>query len=171
MFGASTAPHVKTPLFVLNSKYDLWQSNAVIGAGACGNNISNCSAPVKKFWGAYGERMVAAFEALPPQHGGFLSNCQNHCQSGTCHAGEGERSNFERIDCSFLSLALLLEPRTRCTALHVDHTDYRWDRDGSGLRELVHVDNVNPSEWNWPSGQHFGRAPLRREVLHRAAWQ
>jgi hypothetical protein len=88
MFGASTAPHVNTPLFVLNSKYDLWQAGAIIGAGTCGRNISSCSAPVKQFWAEYSDNMVAALQALPTQHGGFLSNCQNHCQSGTCHAGQ-----------------------------------------------------------------------------------
>lgn len=80
MFGANTAPYVKTPLFVLNSKYDTWQGGGIIGAGGCVNNISNCSTAIQHFWVGYGNRMIVALESLPPQHGGFLSNCQAHCQ-------------------------------------------------------------------------------------------
>jgi hypothetical protein len=83
MFGANTAPFVQTPLFVLNSKYDTWQAGGIIGAGKCGNNITSCSLPIQKFWAGYGNRMVAILKGLPPQHGGFLSNCQAHCQTGS----------------------------------------------------------------------------------------
>ena len=83
MFGANTAPFVKTPLFVLNSKYDTWQAGGIIGAGTCGNKISSCPAAIQTFWKAYGMKMVDTLKSLPSQHGGFLSNCQAHCQSGS----------------------------------------------------------------------------------------
>eukprot|EP01048_Picozoa_sp_COSAG05_P025316 COSAG05_NODE_6387_length_969_cov_1.270115_1_plen_219_part_00 len=83
MFGANTAPYVKTPLFVLNSKFDTWQAGGIIGAGTCGNNISSCPPDVKSFWQRYGMKMVSILKGLPPQHGGFLSNCQAHCQAGS----------------------------------------------------------------------------------------
>ena len=83
MFGANTAPFVKTPLFVLNSKFDTWQAGGIIGAGKCGSKISTCPAPIQTFWKAYGMRMVETLKALPAQHGGFLSNCQAHCQAGS----------------------------------------------------------------------------------------
>jgi hypothetical protein len=84
MFGANTAPYVITPMFVLNSKYDTWQGGGIIGAGKCGHNISSCSAALQTFWAGYGNRMVSILQSLPPQHGGFLSNCQAHCQTGGC---------------------------------------------------------------------------------------
>ena len=84
MFGANVAPYIHTPTFVLNSKYDTWQGGGIIGAGACASNITNCSAALQAFWAGYGRRMVSALQSLPPQHGGFLSNCQAHCQTGSC---------------------------------------------------------------------------------------
>eukprot|EP00040_Diaphanoeca_grandis_P010394 m.53174 g.53174 ORF g.53174 m.53174 type:complete len:412 (-) comp21719_c0_seq1:72-1307(-) len=86
MFGVNTAPHVKTPLFVINSKYDTWQAGGIIGAGTCGHDITNCSTKIQTFWSGYADKMVDALIALPPQHGGFLSNCQAHCQTGTASA-------------------------------------------------------------------------------------
>jgi hypothetical protein len=83
MFGASTAPFVKTPLFVLNSKFDTWQAGGIIGAGKCGSKITTCPPAIQSFWKSYGMRMVETLKALPPQHGGFLSNCQAHCQAGS----------------------------------------------------------------------------------------
>ena len=67
---------------MINSKYDTWQAGAIIGAGQCGNHISNCSTAIKNFWIAYGVKMVQTLVGLPVQHGGFLSNCQAHCQTG-----------------------------------------------------------------------------------------
>ena len=78
-FGQNTAPFVKTPLFVLNSKYDSWQGPAIIGASGA---IATCPADVQKYWVAYGQKMVDNALALPPQHGAFLSNCGAHCQTG-----------------------------------------------------------------------------------------
>lgn len=34
------------------------------------------------FWIKYGDAMVAALEALPARHGGFLTNCPTHCETG-----------------------------------------------------------------------------------------
>ena len=62
-------------------RYDTWQAGAIIGAGQCATNISNCSTTIKDFWIEYGTKMVETLVKLPPQHGGFLSNCQAHCQT------------------------------------------------------------------------------------------
>ena len=79
------AAYVKTPIFVLNSKYDTWQEKAIIGANT---TITDKSLPpaAKSFWTAYGTKMVSMLEALPPQHGYYVSNCAAHCQSGTADA-------------------------------------------------------------------------------------
>jgi hypothetical protein len=79
MFGANTAPFVKTPLFVLNSKYDTWQAGGIIGAGKCGNNISSCSNGTKTFWAGYGDKMVETLVGLPPQHGTSYTNRVSVC--------------------------------------------------------------------------------------------
>ena len=34
------------------------------------------------FWMSYGRKMVEMLEALPPQHGAFVMNCNAHCQTG-----------------------------------------------------------------------------------------
>eukprot|EP00038_Savillea_parva_P019872 m.29423 g.29423 ORF g.29423 m.29423 type:complete len:420 (-) comp4592_c0_seq2:309-1568(-) len=79
MFGANAAAFVKTPLFVLNSKYDTWQEKAIIGVNC---TIKECPPDEQKFWSAYSDIMVSKAQALPPQHGVFLGNCPNHCQTG-----------------------------------------------------------------------------------------
>ena len=80
MFGGNAAHFVKTPLFVLNSKYDTWQEKAVIGTNA---TIACCPVKVKAFWVNYGQEMVTKIDSLPPQHGAVLTNCPGHCQTGT----------------------------------------------------------------------------------------
>jgi hypothetical protein len=84
MFGTAVAPYLKTPTFILNSKYDLWQGAQIIGANAfkCTANISACPAPIKAFWVDYGNEMVQLLDALPARHGAYLHNCQSHCQTG-----------------------------------------------------------------------------------------
>ena len=57
-------------------RYDTWQGGGIIGAGSCVNNISSCPPSIQSFWVNYGNRMVSILQALPSQHGGYLSNCQ-----------------------------------------------------------------------------------------------
>jgi O-palmitoleoyl-L-serine hydrolase len=88
MFGGVAAGFVKTPLFVINSKYDTWQEKAIIGANV---TITSPSIPpaAKAFWVDYGDTMVEMLEALPTQHGYFVSNCPAHCQTGTTSSWTG----------------------------------------------------------------------------------
>ena len=83
LFGANVAPFVKTPIFVLNSKYDTFQGPAIIGAN---DTITKVTPAVRKFWVAYGQEMVTNISTLPPQHGAFLTNCPAHCQTGAHHS-------------------------------------------------------------------------------------
>ena len=82
MFGSVVAPYIETPLFILNSKYDLWQGKQIIKAGNCTHDIANCPTPVKDFWVDYAHKMVTLLDALPARHGAYLHNCQQHCQTG-----------------------------------------------------------------------------------------
>jgi hypothetical protein len=85
LLGANVAPHVKTPLFVLNSKFDTWQGGAIIAAAT--GYIGKENRTVQAFWLQYAADMVGNFSALPPQHGGFLGNCPAHCQTGRATHG------------------------------------------------------------------------------------
>jgi hypothetical protein len=60
-------------------KYDTWQEKAIIGVNC---SIAACPADEQAFWNNYSQIMVAKAVALPPQHGIFLGNCPNHCQTG-----------------------------------------------------------------------------------------
>lgn len=86
MFGASIINFLKTPTFVLNSKYDTWQAAQIIGANnvspPCGGNISSCPPNVTAFWTGYGQEMVRLLDAMPQRHGAYVHNCQSHCQTG-----------------------------------------------------------------------------------------
>jgi hypothetical protein len=46
-FGQNVAKHIKTPMFVLNSKYDSWQGPAIIG---CSTPLKNCTAEAQSYW-------------------------------------------------------------------------------------------------------------------------
>jgi hypothetical protein len=83
MFGATAAQYVRTPLFVVNSKFDTWQEKAIIGVKC---TVTKCNAKQQSFWSAYGKRMVALLGSMPPQHGAFVTNCPAHCQTGTASA-------------------------------------------------------------------------------------
>merc|ERR1712146_330421 len=70
MFAEHTAPHIKTPVFALQSKYDSWQSDHVLYTktdammNALGANITS--------------RLQANLLSNP--HGGaFLDGCYHHC--------------------------------------------------------------------------------------------
>ena len=80
-FGASVAPFVRTPLFVLNSKFDTWQGKQIIRAGNCAGKIASCPKDTLDFWSDYGREMRELAAGLPPRHGVFLHNCQSHCQT------------------------------------------------------------------------------------------
>eukprot|EP00051_Salpingoeca_urceolata_P029069 m.488857 g.488857 ORF g.488857 m.488857 type:complete len:384 (+) comp26156_c0_seq1:66-1217(+) len=79
MFGGALAQFVQTPLFVINSKYDSWQQKAIIGVDC---SIQACNSTIQAYWTKLAQKMVTAFQALPPRHGGILSNCEAHCQTG-----------------------------------------------------------------------------------------
>jgi hypothetical protein len=86
LLGANVARFVLTPLFVLNSKFDTWQAGAIIGAPPPGI-ITKVPQPVQAFWLRYSQQMVGNFSALPTRHGGLLTNCPAHCQTGRATHG------------------------------------------------------------------------------------
>lgn len=100
MFGANVAPFVETPLFVLNSKYDTWQKEAILGLDCAVTQCRNASD--EAFWVEYGRSMVSALDTtLPPRHGAFLSNCPAHCQTGI-EAWDDERVGGSTMGSSFV---------------------------------------------------------------------
>lgn len=80
LFGSNVAPYVQTPMFVLNSKYDTWQKQAILGVDC---SPPACDAATEKLWVGYGHLMVEKLNALPARHGAFVSNCPAHCQLGS----------------------------------------------------------------------------------------
>lgn len=93
LFGGVVAPFVQSPLFVVNSKHDTWQEITVValnktrcpGTIAANGTITLClpEFPAEgTYWVEYGQFMAASLAALPKRHGGFLTNCPLHCQTG-----------------------------------------------------------------------------------------
>lgn len=68
MFAEHTAPHVATPMFVLNSQYDSWQTANILG--------SKDPTAINAFGQTFRQRMA---NALGPQHSGFIDSCFHHC--------------------------------------------------------------------------------------------
>jgi len=81
MMGSLAARFVRTPLFILNSKYDTWQEKAILGLDCVPPSCANSTQ--EAFWVAYGKQMVQTLDALPARHAAFLMNCPAHCQTGT----------------------------------------------------------------------------------------
>jgi hypothetical protein len=98
MFGATAAQYVETPLFVVNSKFDTWQQAAIIGVNC---TVAKCDAKEQTFWGAYGKKMVALLDSMPPQHGAFVTNCPAHCQTGIASAWGKRTINGTVIGAAF----------------------------------------------------------------------
>ncbi|XP_006645824.2 pectin acetylesterase 3 [Oryza brachyantha] len=83
---------VKTPIFLLNAAYDVWQieqslaPNAADPAGvwrACKFNRSSCNASQMQFLQGFRDQMVAAVRAFSESrsNGVFINSCFAHCQS------------------------------------------------------------------------------------------
>lgn len=70
MFAEHTAPHISTPMFALQSKYDSWQAGHVLG---------NNTAPLMN---ALGQNITTRLQTnllANPVHGAFLDACYHHC--------------------------------------------------------------------------------------------
>lgn len=81
-YGAIMAQYVQTPMFILNSKYDTWQQNAILNI-PCDGDITTCGDDDKKAFVDYGRKMLDSLQNnLPDRHSAFVSNCPQHCQTG-----------------------------------------------------------------------------------------
>lgn len=95
LFGGYAARYVRTPLFILNSKYDTWQEWAILAVNctiAAADGVAPRCAPAEEaFFVEYGRAMARAVGAVPARHAAFMSNCPAHCQTGRW-ARWGERT-------------------------------------------------------------------------------
>eukprot|EP00040_Diaphanoeca_grandis_P029080 m.169321 g.169321 ORF g.169321 m.169321 type:complete len:408 (+) comp31561_c0_seq1:229-1452(+) len=94
MHGAIAAPFLKTPMMVMNSKYDTWQRAGVLQLNSTDcpgltnkttgaiELCQNPHGPEEAFWVNYGDLMMNAATSLPKHHGVFLTNCPMHCETG-----------------------------------------------------------------------------------------
>jgi hypothetical protein len=95
-FPEHSLEHMDTPMFVLNSGYDSWQTNFIWftpdggkphdqGWHDCAQYINKCNASQLQIMDTYHSKFV---EKLAPMmsattlHGGFVDSCMAHCQSG-----------------------------------------------------------------------------------------
>ncbi|XP_065887895.1 uncharacterized protein [Dysidea avara] len=75
-----TYPHITTPIFLLNSRYDTYQINFILQLHC---HAPNCSTDQMKEFMKYGnEFLVAAAPAITSKSNGvYIDSCQIHCQS------------------------------------------------------------------------------------------
>eukprot|EP00558_Chaetoceros_sp_UNC1202_P000862 CAMPEP_0197260252 /NCGR_PEP_ID=MMETSP1429-20130617/83936_1 /TAXON_ID=49237 /ORGANISM="Chaetoceros sp., Strain UNC1202" /LENGTH=169 /DNA_ID=CAMNT_0042724487 /DNA_START=63 /DNA_END=575 /DNA_ORIENTATION=+ len=95
LHGSILTQYIETPLFIANSKYDVWQERGILSLnpGDCPGSIDtngnvhlcNNSTPRAqaegKFWRDYGEEMVDALSEVPDRHGAFFTSCPLHCMT------------------------------------------------------------------------------------------
>jgi len=86
IFAQHTLPYIKTPIFMLQSQYDSWQSTFV--AGACnGWPPHNCNTTIMNKFGKNLTTVMKNLLLSNPKHGAFLDSCQHHCGAGGPPAG------------------------------------------------------------------------------------
>lgn len=96
-----TLPHIRTPLFILNSQVDEWQTQNVLAPNVetvphvttyapfvpcITHPVSGCNATQRDQWLGYGTQFLAALAAaraatpsdLAARHGGFITSCPIH---------------------------------------------------------------------------------------------
>lgn len=70
MFAEHTAPHIKTELFHMQSRFDAWQVLCVLGQGS--NDAINA-------FGSLLEQRLTASSLKNPRNSAFLDSCYHHC--------------------------------------------------------------------------------------------
>jgi len=81
-FAQYTSQYIKAPFFPLQSVYDAWQLDNVLGTKA--------PAEVNKF-GAYVTDLIVKSVTSNPKNGGFFDSCVHHC------GGWGLKNNGQRV--------------------------------------------------------------------------
>ncbi|KAJ8555320.1 hypothetical protein K7X08_012816 [Anisodus acutangulus] len=88
-FPQNVVPYVQTPLFIINSIYDIWQiKNIFVPENLdpqhtwkdCKERINNCTFSQRILIQAFGVEFLKIFECLPPSftRGYFLTSCYSH---------------------------------------------------------------------------------------------
>ncbi|KAL6850063.1 hypothetical protein ACP4OV_020690 [Aristida adscensionis] len=91
-FPQNVIDGIKTPIFLLNSAYDVWQVQESLAPDrvdpsgawrACKFNRSACNAPQMKFLQDFRDQMVASVKGFSGSkaNGLFINSCFTHCQS------------------------------------------------------------------------------------------
>ena len=79
------APHVETPIFVMNSDYDAWQMEHVLGAQCIPTPTSACTgdqnASLRSFRDQFAAAITAGVTDGRPKNGVFLDSCYVHEQN------------------------------------------------------------------------------------------
>jgi hypothetical protein len=87
------APHVETPIFVMNSDYDAWQMEHVLGAQCIPTPTSACTgdqnASLRSFRDQFAAAITAGVTDGKPKNGVFLDSCYVHEQNVDYCSGQG----------------------------------------------------------------------------------
>ncbi|KAJ4825580.1 Pectin acetylesterase 6 [Turnera subulata] len=91
-FPQNLVSNIKTPLFLLNSGYDIWQIQASLAPSsadphgywnACKRNYLRCNSSQIEFLQGFRDQMLTAIKSfsMSSQSGLFINSCFAHCQS------------------------------------------------------------------------------------------
>jgi hypothetical protein len=87
------APHVETPIFVMNSDYDAWQMEHVLGAKCIPTPTRTCTADQNTALRSFRDQFAAAITAGvtngKPKNGVFLDSCYVHEQNVNYCSNQG----------------------------------------------------------------------------------
>lgn len=87
------APHLETPIFVMNSDYDAWQMEHVLGAQCIPTPTSACTgdqnASLRSFRDQFAAAITAGITDGKPKNGVFLDSCYVHEQNVDYCSGQG----------------------------------------------------------------------------------
>jgi len=85
------APHLETPIFVMNSNYDAWQMSGVLAAECIPTPAKTCTGAQNSSLRAFREEFIAAIAGITnkKQNGCFLDSCYVHEQNVNYCSGQG----------------------------------------------------------------------------------
>ena len=83
MFAEHVSPYVHTPMFVLQSEYDSWQTSNVLKPSRISALISDDDVDHDQAINILGKNITARLESnlfhVHPKSGGFVDSCHHHC--------------------------------------------------------------------------------------------
>lgn len=139
MLAENIVPLIQTPLFIIESKYDLWQSDAILGLQCY---INSCTGVFHDTLVKFGQSKLESLASLPKHIGVFLTNCPGHCATAF------EEYATMRVNNNTLSNTVLTWYETTMSYYHIGLGDFQTNTSVLVAPKIMSTCNSYPCEWD-----------------------